>query len=210
MAHRRKPSNQRDVTLGPDVLRRMHERTGTEDELREFLQEAMKDPSREELEQRIAHTEDRPYVPPPPGWGRQPVIGPGGEMGRMLRVLDNIAPGILEGASSITVGPNSSWIRRMLNENPTLLGGGKSKKTPLPRTNRKGTFDPRTDEIYVDAHGHDADLFNTLTHELLHGFGAEVDEPRSYEGGDLAKKFWGVQRRIRGTSTDAPWNTGKR
>lgn len=205
MASRRKPFNQTSVTLGPDVLQRMRDRTGTEDELREFLQEAMKDPSREELEQRSAHTGDRPYVPPPPGFGRQPVIGPGGDMGRMLRVLDNIAPGILEGASSITVGPNSSWISRVLmHEDPALLGGGKSGRTPLPRTDRGGTFDPRTDAIYVDAHGHDADLFNTLTHELLHGFGAEVDEPRSYEGGDLAKKFWDVQRRIRGTSTDAP------
>jgi len=190
MAQRRKPSNQASVMLGPDALRRLRAQTGTEDELREFLQEAMQDPSREELEQRSAHTGDLPYVPPPPGFGRQPVIGPGGDMGRMLRALDNIAPGILEGASSITVGPNSSWIRRVLPENRALLGGGASGKTPLPRTNIGGEFDPRTGEIYVDAYRRDKALFKTLVHELLHGFGAEVDEPRSYEGGALAEKFW--------------------
>ena len=52
----------------------------------------------------------RPYVPPPPGWGPDPVLGPGPDVAQALRRLQQVEPGIADDLRRIDIGPTSSSI----------------------------------------------------------------------------------------------------
>jgi hypothetical protein len=148
----------------------MAERRGTrkkaqrarEDALRQLLQ---KDQPQEPMD--LDPETGLPIVPPPPGWDFSgDLVGPGTEIARMFRRLEGINPEVRGRASSITLGPNTEWIKYVFGMGqPEFLGQG---RRPLLPADVVGSYSPKKGSIYLDPHHKGADLFDTLAHELQH------------------------------------------
>ena len=112
----------------------------------------------------------------------------GADTARYVEQLRALDPRILERIGKITTGPNLSLIETLVNQDRSdLLGGGNS---PLPKASLIGQFHRKRRSIHLSPHLRKKELFNTLAHELSHGYGAN-EENADRIGEEAARFFLG-------------------
>ena len=135
---------------------------------------------------------------PPPGWGADPPIL-GSDLNRFYQAYRHLSPQLLEDVQSITGGPDSLNIGRMLRESPELLGTGLRSLVPISvlgsRTREPHPWYPPPplfkgpDHIYVSLHLGERSRFAVLGHELAHGYGGRNRGESRLDSADLDNKL---------------------